>query len=260
MRTLAHSNFSSDSGLQTDAGAMEGAVRPLLHDLHAQQKDIQVFAARQLAALARTGAAVSERLLQLLAGPHQRARWGAAYTLSLLDGTLDLRCLPAILEALHTGDGDVRWAAAGLMARLAKLYPVEVQNSLLELLGEQDANARKMALYCLRELDAAPSALITPLRAACAALDSQVRIAALALLKHLLANGKAQAQQAALADIALQVFQHDPNAGVRRAAAHVLASISHPPASVQDTLARAAEASEDPALRKIALRAIERKS
>ena len=60
-----------------------------------------------------------------------------------------------LCEAMADDDGDIRWAATNLMVRLGHENLAEIGARLLKLAAGSDRNARKMALYCIRDLELA---------------------------------------------------------------------------------------------------------
>jgi len=227
-------------------GARSPAALAALADLlgHAR-KPVQRRAAEAFAALARAGVAVRPWLERALGDASLRRRWGAAYTLSLL-GAPPPACLPVLLETLADPDGDLRWAAAGIVLQMRDDPALEP--ALVGLLGGSGGAGRKMALYCLRDLPASSSGARAAATRALADPDVGVRLAAVATVAAL-AAGDAPGCLVALLD--------DPDAGVRRATAAALARLAPHAPAVRDALERAA-GRDDRALRRIALRALGR--
>jgi HEAT repeat protein len=211
------------------------------------RKVVQRAAADACAALAGAGVPMGDRLRAALAAESFRLRWGAAYALAL-PGPPPTECLPVLLETLAQADGDLRWAAAGLVVRMAGQPGVEA--ALRALLLGPSAAGRKMALYCLRDLGAASPEVRTAAAAALADPDTGVRLAALATVAAL-------ALDRADAATGLAVLLDDPDPGVRRAAAATLARFAPHPAAVHAALERAA-ASADVMLARAARRALGR--
>ncbi len=103
-------------------------------------------------ALVAAGVPLHPNVLAALSAAAARQRWGAVYALSLM-GESSLIILPAGLEAMGSGDGDVRWPASQIVIRPSRQHG-EVADRLLEALAHGGAELRKMALYCLRDLEA----------------------------------------------------------------------------------------------------------
>lgn len=204
----------------------------LLECLGADRKVVQRRAAEALA-VAAPGDDVRARLETALAAPSRRQRWGAAYALSRR-GALSARCLPVLLEALDEDDGDLRWAAATLVLELRAHAPLEA--ALRALARDGGPPGRKMALYCLRDLDARSPALSAEVHAALADADAGVRLAAMSTLARMAPADPAVAR-------ALAVRLRDDDLGVRRAAA---ATMGRLPAVPDDARAALVAASADP--------------
>ena len=239
------------------AHCSERALAALIECLADSRKVVQRRAADALGSAAAHDPRIVPGLRAALDSGDPRRRWGAAYALGLIDRALDLRARNALLEALANPDGDVRWAAKDLLVRLAGDNPDEVRRSLIALEHSPDHDARKMALYCLRDLEfAGPEVRAMAARASRAA-ESGVRLAALSLLVGLAeASGAAHddaqddTQNVAI-DIALRCLESDPDPGVRRAAASALGHFGAAPRAAQ-ALERAASQTADPALAKTA--------
>jgi HEAT repeat protein len=125
----------------------EATLDALVACIGANRKVIQRRAAEALAGLALHDARVIEKLRAALSHADSRARWGAAYALGLvtLEGALDLAAMPALIEAVSSSDGDVRWAAAEVIVRLGKSHRDAVSHQLIELTRTGNLNARKIS-------------------------------------------------------------------------------------------------------------------
>ena len=135
-----------------DAGDAE--LDALASCLGHDRKIVQRRAAEAFGTLAAGGVPVRPVLERALHAPGARQRWGAAYALALI-GAPPPETLPVLLEALGEDDGDLRWAAARILVRMrddAALRP-----TLVDLAAAGNAPQRKMALYCLRDLEAPSS-------------------------------------------------------------------------------------------------------
>jgi hypothetical protein len=203
-------------------------------------KRIQRRAAEVFAALAVRGVAVGDRLHAALGAAELRQRWGATYALSLI-GAVPLAALPTLLELLGSDDGDLRWAAAQLVERLASVDRATVSARLLGAARAPGAQ-RKMALYCLRDLDVEEGC-----DAALAALTDEhieTRLAALSFVAQVHRDRAAAARQ-----IAALLVDGDPR--MQRAAAGTLGSVGVSSEEVLQALHRAA-ASTDSSLARAA--------
>jgi HEAT repeat protein len=232
----------------------EATLHALLDCLGANRKLIQRRAAEALAAAASRDANIVEKLRGTLSTSNEHARWGAAYALGLViaDGALDLRAIPTLLEALSSGDGDIRWAAAELTVRLAMTNRDVVSGQLIKLAREGNLNARKMALYCLRDVGGPREQLLAVAENCCEGHHSLLKMAALSLMSRL-----AESSDRASA-LAIRLLEGDPDAGVRRCAAVALGHIGNNSVRVLDALKRAATNEDDVFLKRSAIRALTR--
>ncbi len=209
------------------------------------RKVVQRRAAETFAALAARGVAVGAVLDRALGAAELRARWGAAYALALA-GDPPPAVVPVLIEALGVDDGDVRWAAADVLRGLptrAALVP-----RLCTLVTVGNPAQRKMALYCLRDLDARTAAVEVAVTGGLADPEPNVRLAAMASLARL-------ALDRAGAAVRLTGALAGETETLRRAAAAALGALGVRDAAVVAAL-RAAAASPDAALRRAATRAL----
>jgi HEAT repeat protein len=232
----------------------EPALDALVRSLGANRKILQRRAAEALAALSLHDSRVVGKTRAVLSHHDSRARWGAAYALGLLnlDDALDLRALPALVEAIASSDGDVRWAAAELLVRLGKTHRDAVSSQLIALANDGNLNARKMALYCLRDVGGARDELLAAAESACADHQSLLKMAALALITRIENPGDRAAA------LALRLLEGDPDAGVRRCAAVALGHLGNLSPQVTEALTRAANAQGDIYMQRVAQGALAR--
>ena len=198
------------------------------------RKIIQRRAAETFATLGAQGTGVRDVLLRTLESDATRQRWGAAYALSLLGDTPPVT-LPTLLEALGSDDGDVRWAAGNILARLRG--DSALVDALQQLLGTGNPVQRKMAAYCLRDLDARSPAVERALLAALHDPDTYVRLAAISAIGRL-ALDRATAAQGLIELLA------DPDASVYRVAAAVLGLLGERSDAVRAALKRASQSAD----------------
>src|ERR1019366_5003455 len=125
-----------------------------------------------------------------------------------------IACADALCEAMSDDDGDIRWAATELMVRLGRENLAPISARLLKLASDpaSDRNARKMALYCIRDLDITGPELLTVVERAVHDSNVHVRLAALAVLSRLRDAPEVAAR------IMLGCLKSDPDAGVARGA------------------------------------------
>lgn len=172
-------------------------------------------------------------------------RWGATFV-SHRAGIDDDAVFAGALEALDSADGDVRWSAAEIAVAQSRGKPVRTA-ALVGLAEQGKPNARKMALYCLRDLGAASEAVCL---AGLDAGDSGVRLAAIAA---------ARAQEKVsdtLADKLVERIGADADAGVQRAAAVALGPRVRTDPAWRARLLGLRESSADPELRRAIDRAL----
>jgi HEAT repeat protein len=221
----------------------DAEIAAVLESLGDPSKLVQRRTAETLAALRHRGVAVEAAVLSKLAGPELRARWGAAYTLSLF-GPLPASVVPVLLEVMGVEDGDLRWAASDLLKQVAATHRSHVIGALTAAAAVAGPG-RKMALYCLRDLDVADALPIAE-----AALDDgaiDVRLAALAAVAALDTDPMRSAERIAR-------FVDDADPRMQRAAAGTLGSLGVSPPMVMEALTKA-EQSNDASLRRAAAQA-----
>lgn len=225
----------------------EADIARWLDELGNPRKAIQRPAAEALGDVARADDAVRARLVALLGDEERRRRWGAAYALARLE-PLPVETIPVLLDALASPDGDLRWASARILVRAAQ-ESTEVVGAIRGLLGAPAALARKMGLYCLRDLGPAAAVPIEPIARALDDADASVRLAAMAAIAAL-HRGPEAARHVTdrLADL---------DAGVRRAAAATLGQLGVHTDAIARALSAAAD-SDDVALARAARAALSR--
>jgi len=229
-------------------------VEKLMRELGDPRKPVQRRAIDELVAIAGSGnPIVAEKLRESIASADRRVRWAAAYALCQIGaGAFAMDCADALCEAMSDDDGDVRWAASDLMVRLGRENLAPISARLLELADASSRNARKMALYCIRDLDIAGPELLAVVERAVHDSDAHVRLAGLAVLSRLRDAPEAAAR------IILGCLKSDPDAGVRRAAASALGNIQSATADAMTALASAAADRCDESLARAARGALDR--
>ncbi len=232
----------------------EASLDALISCLGASRKVIQRRAAEAIAATALHDARVVEKSRAMLSHHDPRAQWGAAYALGLvsLDDALDSRAMPVLLNTLASNDGDVRWAAAELIVRLGRKNPEAVSKQLIELAENGNLNARKMALYCLRDVGGPPDQLLAVAESCCGDHHTLLKMAALSLITRIHDVGDRAAT------LAIRLLQGDPDGGVRRCAAVALGHLGNRSPFVTDALRRAANAEGDIYMKRAAQGALTR--
>ncbi len=228
------------------------AVAALTNCLSADSKTIRRRAADALATAARRHPPVAAALRSSLASPERRIRFGAAYALGAIDGELTIDAAPALCEALGDSDGDVRWAAAELILRLGRMNREKIHADLIALARSGNSAARKMAVYCLRDLGAGGADTLDVAAAAVRDRDAHVRLAALALLSEAFKDSEAAAA------LVVEKLDSDPEPGVRRAAAVALGNMHCRSPHAIEILTRASAQSSDESLARAAGAALDR--
>jgi HEAT repeat protein len=217
----------------------------MIEDLGADQKAVQRRAAEAMAQCARVDPLVITRLEALLGEESWRQRWGAVFALSLA-GAVPSSALPTLIEALDDDDGDVRWAAAGLVNQLGQRDPSIVLPALLHAARVGRVNQRKMSLYVLRDLRLQEGAGVAADGLEAAA--TEVRLAALSAFVVLAPDKLAAAERVIL-------LVDDADARIRRTATVCLGELAVITDAVLDVLDRASK-SDDPSLQRAANRAL----
>lgn len=175
-------------------------------------KAVSRAASDALVAIGRAHGDVDPGLRAALHGPDPARRFGAAFTLARI-APPGPRLLPALVEALASPDGDVRWAAARLLVETGRVHG-EVFALLTALARRsEDAGVRRMAIFALREL--AP-------------------------------------ERAETAAVLLDALQSDPDLANRRAALTAIGALADPPAEIAARLLGTLVDARDPASQRLA--------
>jgi len=154
--------------------------------------------------------------------------------------------LPVLVETLGVDDGDLRWAAATVLVGFQNHG--EVIGVLRGLLQAGNAAQRKMALYCLRDLDVRAPDLDEALVRLLDDEDRDVQLAAISSLARLATD-----RAGAAARLMRALDARDPR--LRRAAAAGLGTLGERSESVRAALDRAT-ASPDASLARAAVGAL----
>jgi HEAT repeat protein len=222
-------------------------------------KAVSRAASDALVAIGHRHGDVDPGLRAALHGSDPARRFGAAFTLARI-APPGPRLLPALVEALASPDGDVRWAATRLLVEAGRVHG-EVLPLLTGLArGAESASVRRMATFALRELAPDRREAADVLLEAAADRDLQVRRAALS------AMGSLSRPPPRVAQRLLHVLAQDVDAASRRLAALALGELGAADASSvpADTRAQleniAASPAADVDLRRAAERALARLS
>jgi len=180
-------------------------------------------------------------LEQSMGNAQHRNPWAFAYVLAHLPQPSGAT-LRALLNGLDHSEPDIRWAIALLLTRLARTES-SVGNLLLELSRAGTANQKRMAIYCIRDLQLADEASLQALLDGSRDSEAAVRVAAATSLKTRSDAG------ASARNRLLELFLNDEDVRVRNAAAITLAQLGSPSAAFVAAL-RAAEKSDSAPLKK----------
>ncbi len=214
--------------------------------LAASDKRVQRKAAEVLGALAGASAEIRAAIGAALAADDRASRWGAAFA-EACSGAPSPAAGLVWVESLGSADRDLRWAAHDLIVRHAAAVGSEPIARLCAAAGDgSHAERRKMALYCLRDLDPSPALGRDAVMAALDAEEIEVRLAALAALAQLAPDGAGERVAA---------YLDDPEPRMRRAAAAALGKLGELSPAILDALRRA-ENSTDSGLARAASRAL----
>jgi HEAT repeat protein len=175
-------------------------------------------ASRALAGLGRQHRVVTEALRDALRADPPRGRIQAAFTLARLEPP-EPRSLPALVAALESGEGDVRWTATRILVEMGRGHG-EVLPLLIGLARDGSPRARRMALTGLRELAPGEPEVARLLLAATRDADLRVRRAAIAALAGL------DEPPPAVIDRLTALESGDPDEASRRLAAGALARLA----------------------------------
>lgn len=191
---------------------------------------------------------LSDQLNRLLNVTETQSRWPIAYVLAHISSPSPL-CLDALREALGSQEPDIRWAIALLLVRLGKGNEGVVR-LLLGLLKSGGPIQRRMALYCLRDIDPKGPLFLQALLRSVEDRDPLVRVAAVTSLKAQKGIGREGL------DRLLHLFLRDPDSRVRHASALALAQLGAPTPEIRAALDHASR-SDDPHLKKAAKAALD---
>jgi HEAT repeat protein len=220
-----------------------------LASLCAPSKTVRRDAARALASAAKADARVRDALRAGLESRDAGTRFACAFALARAgaDGLVP-RVLGVLCDALDAEYSDERWAAAAAIGRIADAPASRARLARLARAGAP--RARRMALYCIRDLGGPHDCRLSA--DSSRDPDAQVRLAALAMIAN---SSRGCADCAALV---LERLERDHCAGVRRSAAAALGRLAVRSTPVLDALVRAATERSDGGLSRAARDALAR--
>jgi len=126
-------------------------IDSLIESLNHPEKKVIRQAVEALISLASRQPAMADRLHRLLTEAPEKRRWPIAYILAQISSPSP-SCLTVLKETLDHDDPDIRWATVLLLARLGKMDR-GVVSQLLDLLKTGTPRQRRMAIYCLRDME-----------------------------------------------------------------------------------------------------------
>lgn len=226
----------------------DGTVNAFIAALDSRDKPAIRAAVDVLIPMASDAAPVRRLLENRLLEAGHRNYWPAAYILGHLS-PVSAACIGSLIEALDHREPDIRWAMALLLVRIAKRDGA-VTSRLFDLAGSGTSNQKRMALYCIRDLELSDEGSLTVLLRALRDDDPTVRVAAVISLKP------RSDMDAAAKEVLLQVYLSDSDARVRHTAAVTLANVGDASAGFLEAL-NSATGSPDPQTRKAAAAALE---
>jgi len=247
--------LSTDASLRLHAVEMiaargDGAIPelPSLVDLLGDpDRRVQRRVGEVLASAVGCDDAVASMVDGLLASDRAAVRWGAAFCQARA-GRASPEACAVWIDHLASADRDLRWAAHQLLVEYAPRVGESAIAAVCRAASDGDAERRKMALYCLRDLGLASDSNASLAVAALAADDIGVRLAALAALPVLAVDPEDAAR-------VLCPYLDDADPRMRRATAAALGRLPRLGATASEALQLAAQ-SPDAALSRAARAAL----
>ncbi len=231
--------MENSSNTETDVAA-------LIADLEQSDKSIIRAAVNNLIPLAKSSAELQATLRQKIGDPQVKNPWAIAYVLAHLpQPSRDV--VRRLLDSLGHNDVDVRWAIGLLLVRLARTDEWTMRE-LSRRCTIGNALQRRMAVYCLRDLNVQDGTSTQVFLAALRDSDPRVRMAAIAGLRRGDLDVPAK-------DALLAVFLEDPDNRVKSVAVVTLAQIGAPSERFLRAL-NLAESSDDEPIRRAAKAAL----
>lgn len=220
----------------------------LIADLDRSDKPTIRAAVEQLIELARESARARTALDRRLTEPGHKNYWPVAYILGRLAQPSGA-AIENLLNALDHREPDIRWACALLLQRIARAETVVVE-LLVGLCKSGTPNQKRMALYCLRDLQLSDAGSLQAMLGLLLDGEASVRVAAVTSLKNRTDDGNRVRQEL------LQRYLEDVDIKVRNAAAVTLAQLGSPAEEFSQALRQAVQ-SDDRQARKAAALALD---
>ena len=227
-----------------DGSLPPALVTPLAACLDDPDRAVRRGAADALGRI-EDAAAVRTTLTPLLHAEDAALAWTAAYVLARAGGVPTSEVIAVLLRSLGHADRDCRWATVAVLATHGQ--DIRVVDGLLDQADASDPVARRMSLYCLRDVRVEGARLEPLVLRRLVDPVAGVRLAALALV------GGGVRTPAVAAAVATTVAT-DANVGVRRAAVAALRGCADLDVA-REALRRAARA-QDGDVRRVARRAL----
>jgi HEAT repeat protein len=215
----------------------EHSLAALIAALENPEKPVIRAAVDALARAAAESTALSGRLHALLAHPERKNKWALAYVLAQLPSPPNT-VIAALLDGLDHQQADIRWAIGLLLVRLAK-ESRQVAQALLHLCSRGTPTQRRLAVYCVRDLDLQDRANRETLLKALNDQDPLVRIAAAGSLRRTVELDRCDD------DALLRTFLEDPDTRVRGVAAVTLAQRGYATNQFFDALEKEANSGDE---------------
>ncbi|HWO43913.1 MAG TPA: HEAT repeat domain-containing protein [Candidatus Eisenbacteria bacterium] len=222
-------------------------IAALLQALERQDKRALRAAVDALIPIARASSDVGEKLGALIEILEQVQRWPFAYVLAHLPQPRS-SAIETLLQTLGAQDAEIRWAVALLLVKLAR-EEESVSRRLLETLAGGNELQRRMAVYCIRDLNLSDRASLQALMDALSDRDPMVRVAAVSSLKNRADFGPPQASAL------LRLVLRDPDSRVKNAALISLALLAADSLEFEQALSEACS-DADPRVRRCAAQAV----
>jgi HEAT repeat protein len=222
-------------------------IATLLDSLDHPDKSAIRAAVDSLIPIALHNPDVCDSLSQRLMDPSRKNRWAMAYILAHVPNPPE-DCHTVLVETLDSRDPDIRWAVGLLLVRLAKNDRV-ITSRLFDLLKRGTSNQRRMAVYCIRDMNLKDDTSLQALLKTLQDPEPLVRVAATTSLKMRSDVGKEGL------DSILHLFLEDPDSRVRYSASLTLAALGAPTEQIRTALEEASR-SDDPHLKKAAAAAL----
>jgi len=205
----------------------------LIADLDHPDKPTLRAAVDELIVRAANSEPVRAILDRRLIEPDHRNYWPVAYILGHLPKPSGI-ALRTLLETMDHPEPDIRWAISLLLVKIAK-QEGSVVNLLIELCRNGTANQRRMAVYCLRDLELNDAASLQAIIDLLSDADATVRVAATTSLKT------RRDENDRVRQALLNSYLNDGDIKVRNAAAVTLASFGAPSEDFLRALRKASE-------------------